>query len=92
MRRWSRRTGRRREAACRFIDATGIEVDGEPFMRARRDYEGRGGYRLHAVFLGRLWAAGQLCPGGGPVALNWRRCWTGPPRWCRRRLRADNAY
>ena len=79
-----------------FIDATGIEVDGELFERARRDYEGRRGYWLHAVFLGGLWAAGQPCPGGGRVALNWRTLldWTagmvppGTPAW----LRADNAY
>ena len=61
-----------------FIDATGIEVDGELFEWARKDYEGRRGYWLHAVFLGGLWAAGQLCPGGGRVTLNWRtlRDWT----------------
>ena len=55
-----------------FIDATGIEVDGELFERARKDWEGRRGYWLHAVFLGGLCAAGQLCPGGGRVTLNWR--------------------
>ena len=79
-----------------FIDATGIEVDGELFERARKDWEGRRGYWLHAVFLGGLWAAGQLCPGGGRVTLNWRTLldWTagmvpaGTPAW----LRADNAY
>ena len=79
-----------------FIDATGIEVDGGLFERARRDWEGRRGYWLHAVFLGGLWAAGQLCPGGGRVTLNWRTLldWTagmvpaGTPAW----LRADNAY
>ena len=79
-----------------FIDATGIEVDGELFERARPDWEGRRGYWLHAVFLGGLWAAGQLCPGGGRVTLNWRTLleWTagivpaGTPAW----LRADNAY
>ena len=79
-----------------FIDATGIEVDGRLFQRARPDYEGRRGYWLHATFLGGLWAAGQLCPGGGRVTLNWRRQleWVAPmlpegaPVW----LRADNAY
>ena len=79
-----------------FLDATGIEVDGALFERARRDWEGRRGYWLHAVFLGGLWAAGQLCPGGGRVTLNWRTLleWTagmvpaGTPTW----LRADNAY
>jgi len=79
-----------------FVDATGIEVDGELFERARRDWEGRRGYWLHAVFLGGLWSAGQLCPGGGRVTLNWRTLldWTagmvpaGTPAW----LRADNAY
>ena len=79
-----------------FIDATGIEVDGALFERARKDWEGRRGYWLHAVFLGGLWAAGQLCPGGGRVTLNWRTLleWTaamvpdGTPVW----LRADNAY
>jgi hypothetical protein len=79
-----------------FIDATGIEVDGALFERARKDYEGRRGYWLHATFLGGLWSAGQLCPGGGRVTLNWRTLleWTagmvpaGTPVW----LRADNAY
>ncbi len=79
-----------------FIDATGIEVDGALFERARRSYAGRRGYWLHATFLGGLWSAGQLCPGGGRVTLNWRTLldWTaamvpaGTPTW----LRADNAY
>ncbi len=53
-----------------FIDATGIEVDGALFERARRSYAGRRGYWLHATFLGGLWSAGQLCPGGGRVTLN----------------------
>ncbi len=78
-----------------FLDATGIEVDGALFERARRDWEGRRGHWLHAVFLGGLWSAGQLCPGGGRVTLNWRTLleWTagmvpaGTPAW----LRADNA-
>ena len=79
-----------------FIDATGIEVDGHLFERARKDYDGNRGYWLHATFLGGLWSAGQLQPGGGRVTLNWRKLleWTagmvpaGTPVW----LRADNAY
>lgn len=79
-----------------FIDGTGIEVDGALFERARKDYAGHRGYWLHATFVGVLWAAGQLQPGGGRVALNWRGLlsWTagmipaGRPVW----LRADNAY
>ena len=79
-----------------FIDATGIEVDGQLFQRARKDYNGNRGYWLHATFLGGLWSAGQLQPGGGRVTLNWRKLldWTagmvapGTPVW----LRADNAY
>ncbi len=79
-----------------FIDATGIEVDGGLFERARKDYNGNRGYWLHATFLGGLWSAGQLQPGGGRVTLNWRKLleWTagmvpaGAPVW----LRADNAY
>ena len=79
-----------------FIDASGIEVDGRLFQWARKDYEGRRGYWLHAVFLGGLWAVGQLIPGGGWVTLNWRRQleWAAgmipahAPVW----LRADNAY
>lgn len=79
-----------------FIDATGIEVDGRLFERAREDYDGNRGYRLHAAFVGGLWTAGQLQPGGGRVTLNWRRLleWSagtvpeGTPAW----LRADNAY
>ncbi|MXX06334.1 MAG: hypothetical protein F4Z71_06185 [Gammaproteobacteria bacterium] len=79
-----------------FIDSTGVEVDGSLFEHARKDYKGDTGYWLHATFLGCLWAAGQLQPGGGRVALNWRKLlsWTagmvpaGSPVW----LRADNAY
>ena len=79
-----------------FIDATGIEVDGALFQWARGNYDGERGYWLHGVFLGGLWAAGQLQPGGGRVTLNWRKLleWTagalpsGTPAW----LRADNAY
>ncbi len=43
-----------------FIDATGIEVDGALFERARRNYDGDRGYWLHAAFAGGLWMAGQL--------------------------------
>ena len=79
-----------------FIDATGIEVDGQLFQWSRKDYNGNRGYWLHATFLGGLWSAGQLQPGGGRVTLNWRKLldWTagmapeGTPAW----LRADNAY
>ncbi|MDE0225404.1 MAG: transposase [Gammaproteobacteria bacterium] len=79
-----------------FIDATGIEVDGRLFQWARQDYHGNRGYWLHGTFLGGLWSAGQLQPGGGRVTLNWRKLldWTagmvpaGTPVW----LRADNAY
>ena len=61
-----------------FIDATGIEVDGALFERARRNYDGERGYWLHAAFAGGLWTAGQLQPGGGRVTLNWRKLleWT----------------
>ena len=52
-----------------FIDATGVEVDGALFERARRNYDGERGYWLHAAFAGGLWAAGQLQPGGGRVTL-----------------------
>ena len=79
-----------------FIDATGVEVDGALFERARKNYDGERGYWLHAAFAGGLWTAGQLQPGGGRVTLNWRKLleWTagsvpaGTPVW----LRADNAY
>ena len=79
-----------------FIDATGIEVDGGLFERTRKDYNGNRGYWPRATFLGGLWSAGQLQPGGGRVTLNWRTLleWTagmlpaGAPVW----LRADNAY
>ena len=79
-----------------FIDATGLEVDGQLFRWARKNYNGNRGYWPHATFLGGLWSAGQLQPGGGRVTLNWRKllAWTAgmvapaPPVW----LRADNAY
>ncbi len=48
-----------------FTDATGIEVDGHLFERARKGCDGHRGYWLHATFLGGLWSAGQLQPGGG---------------------------
>lgn len=79
-----------------FIDATGIEIDGELFERSGRDWEGRRGYWLHAVFPGGLRAAGRSCPGGGRATLNWRtlREWTAgvAPEGTPVRLRADNAY
>ena len=79
-----------------FIDATGIEVDGHLFQWVRRNYEGRCGYWLHASFLGGLWTAGQLCPGGGRVTLNWRtlleRTAQALPEEAPVWLRADNAY
>ena len=71
-----------------FMDATGIEVDGQLFQRARKDYNGNRGYWLHATFLGGLWSAGQLQPGGGRVTLNWRKARLdlvapGTPVWLR---------
>ena len=85
-----------RRFALHLIDATGIEVDGRLFQWSKPDYNGHRGYWLHATFLGGLWSAGQLQPGGGRVTLNWRKLldWTagmapaGAPVW----LRADNAY
>ena len=50
-----------------FIDATGIEAEGGLFERTRKEYEGNRGYWLHATFLGGLWSARQLQPGGGRV-------------------------
>ncbi len=79
-----------------FMDATGIEVDGRLFERTGKDYNGNRGYWLHGTFVGGLWSAGQLQPGGGRVTLNWRKLlhWTAgmlpkdAPVW----FRADNAY
>ena len=79
-----------------LIDATGIEVDGALFERVRRGCDGNRGYWLHTAFLGGLWSAGRLQPGGGRATLNWRTLldWTagmvpeGTPVW----LRADNAH
>ena len=79
-----------------FIDATGIEVDGRLFQWARKNHNGDRGHWLRTAFLGGLWTAGQLQPGGGRVTLNWRKLleWTagmvpeGTPVW----LRADNAH
>ncbi len=79
-----------------FMDATGIEVDGHLFERTGKDYNGNRGYWLHGTFVGGLWSAGQLQPGGGRVTLNWRKLlhWTAgmlpkdAPVW----FRADNAY
>ena len=64
--------------ASLFLDGTAIEVDGRLFERAQLNYDGERGYWLHAAFIGGLWAAGQLQPGGGRVTLNWRRllAWT----------------
>ena len=74
-----------------FIDATGIEVEGRLFERAREDYDGNRRYWLHAAFVGGLWAAGQLQRGGGRVTLNWRRS-AGTVPECAAWLRVDNAY
>ena len=79
-----------------LIGGTGIEVDEKVFEWTRKDDNGNQGYWLHGTFLGGLWSAGQLQPGGGRVTLNWHKLlhWTagmipqGTPVW----LRADNAY
>ncbi len=45
-----------------FVDATGIEVDGDLFERARRDWEGRRGHWLHAVFRAGCGRRGSCVP------------------------------
>ena len=54
-----------------FVDGTAIEVDGRLFEGAHKGYNGELPYWLHSVFLGRLWASGELHPGGVDVAKGW---------------------
>lgn len=80
-----------------FVDGTAIEVDGRLFECAHKGYNGEPQLWLHNVFVGGLWASGQLHPGGVDVAKGWQTQLAedvapllpgGTPVW----LRADNAY
>ena len=79
-----------------FVDGSAIEVEGHLFEQAGRGYNGRNQYWLHGVFLGGLWAAGHLHPGGVSVTRGWREQleavagWIAPdtPVWAH----VDNAY
>lgn len=55
-----------------FMDGSGIEVSGEYFEGAGRLYDGSFGYWLHGVFVGSLWTAQRLWPGGVDVARGWK--------------------
>lgn len=80
-----------------FVDGTAIEVDGRLFEGARKGYNGEPQYWLHNIFVGGLWASGELHPGGVDVAKGWEAQLrqdvapllpSGTPVW----VRADNAY
>lgn len=79
-----------------FVDGSAIEVDGRLFERSGKGYDGTQQYWLHGVFVGGLWAAGHLHPGGVAVTADWReqlasiREWFGPDDavW----VHVDNAY
>jgi len=53
-----------------FVDGSEIEVSGS-YEEAHRGYTGNKQYWLHSVFVGPLWAAHRLNPGGGDVAGGW---------------------
>lgn len=55
-----------------FMDGSGIEVSGEYFEGAGKLYDGSVGYWLHGVFVGPLWTAQRLWPGGVDVARGWK--------------------
>ncbi|NBD95058.1 MAG: IS1380 family transposase [Gammaproteobacteria bacterium] len=89
------------EQRCRgyvpvFVDGSAIEVEGRLFESAGKGYDGTQQYWLHGVFVGGLWAAGQLHPGGVAVTAGWReqlvsiREWFGSDDavW----VHVDNAY
>lgn len=89
------------EQRCRgyvpvFVDGSAIEVEGRLFEGAGKGYDGTQQYWLHGVFVGGLWAAGQLHPGGVAVTAGWReqlasiREWFGSDDavW----VHVDNAY
>lgn len=80
-----------------FVDGTAIEVDGRLFECVHKGYNGEPQLWLHNVFVGGLWASGQLHPGGVDVAKGWQSqlaedvaplLSSGTSVW----LRADNAY
>jgi len=55
-----------------FMDGSGIEVSGDYFEGAGKLYDGSRGYWLHGVFVGTLWTAQRLWPGGVDVARGWK--------------------
>ena len=79
-----------------FMDGSGIEVSGEGFEGAGPLYDGSRGYWLHGVFVGPLWTAQRLWPGGVEVARGWKEQLAETaeligergPVW----VRLDNAY
>ena len=79
-----------------FVDGSAIEVEGQLFEGSGKGYDGSRQYWLHGVFVGGLWAAGHLHPGGVGVTAGWReplesiRHWFGPDDtvW----VHVDNAY
>ena len=55
-----------------FMDGSGIEVSGDYSEGAGELYDGSVGYWLHGVFVGPLWTAQRLWPGGVDVARGWK--------------------
>lgn len=78
-----------------FIDGTAIEVDGD-YECAAAGYNKHKQYWLHGAYIGRMWAAGKLLPGGVDVAEGWEDLLHDAAFLLSRHrgvwLRADNAY
>lgn len=55
-----------------FMDGSGIELSGDYYEAAGKLYDGSLGYWLHGVFVGSLWTAQRLWPGGVDVARGWK--------------------
>jgi hypothetical protein len=79
-----------------FMDGSGIEVSGEEFEGAGPLYDGSPGYWLHGVFVGSLWTAQWLWPGGVEVAKGWKEQLAETAELLGKRspvwVRLDNAY
>lgn len=79
-----------------FMDGTAIEVSGRLFEQAAYGYNHEQQYWLHGIFIGGLWIASRLHPGGVDVAQGWREqldemaplFQADDPVW----LRLDHAY
>lgn len=79
-----------------FVDGSAIEVEGRLFEQAGKGCNGQNQYWLHGVFLGGLWAAGHLHPGGVSVTRGWQAQLDAVAHWIPFQtpvwVHVDNAY